>query len=196
MKLILVRHGETLANVRKINQGHGDWKLTKKGREQADKLGKRLAGEKIDIIYCSDLERTKETAKAILKYVKTPIRYVKELRERNMGVFEHRPLGSFVEYVKKHDLDLLNYKPEGGESINAAIKRVMNFYNGCLEKHKGQTVLWVSHGGIIAKLLLRILNLEPARYNEIHPENCALSIIEINDNQQHKVHLLNCTKHL
>jgi len=38
MRLILVRHGETEGNVKRLIQGHLHGKLTKKGREQAKKL--------------------------------------------------------------------------------------------------------------------------------------------------------------
>jgi len=198
VKLILVRHGETLANRQNINQGQKDTGLTRKGREQAKKIGKRLADENImvDIIYCSDLGRTKETAKEIMHYVQAPIRYVKALRERRMGIFEGTPLGAYTEHIKKHGRDLFHYKSKGGESIQEAFERVKKFYDECIDKHHGKTVLWITHGGAIAKLLLHLLSLEYTEYPKVHPDNCAMSIIEVDENKQHKVRVINCTKHL
>ena len=71
-KIILVRHGESIANAEGVSQGNKDeWidtHLSKKGKEQADKVAQRLKNEKIDIIYSSDLKRAKETAEAINKF--------------------------------------------------------------------------------------------------------------------------------
>ena len=66
MKLTFVRHGETEENVKNIIMSQLNGKLTKGGLEQARKLAKRLANEKFDIIYCSDSQRTKDTAKEII----------------------------------------------------------------------------------------------------------------------------------
>ncbi|MEJ2267962.1 MAG: histidine phosphatase family protein [Nanoarchaeota archaeon] len=83
MKLIIVRHGETEENLKKIWQGHLQGKLTKKGIEQAKKLANRLKDEKLDVIFSSDLDRASDTAKEIAKFhSEVPIYLVEDLRER------------------------------------------------------------------------------------------------------------------
>ena len=70
MKLIIVRHGQTDANITGIIQGHGESNLTLLGKKQAQKIALRLKEEKIDYAYSSDLRRAKETAEekfAVLK---------------------------------------------------------------------------------------------------------------------------------
>jgi len=196
MKLIIVRHGETEANVKGINQGQSHGKLTGNGVSQADKLGKRLAKEKIDIIYCSDLGRAKHTAKEIRKYVKAPIRYVKDIKERNLGVFDGKTFGSFTEYVKKNNLDMFTYRPRGGESRKDVRDRVMRFFNQCLEKHPDKTVLWVTHGGIMNRMNVYFMKVGDSHYSKFHPMNCAVSVVEAQEDGKHKMRLVNCTKHL
>ena len=58
--MFLTRHGESLANSKRISQGNRDeWEdtsLTKRGKEQAKKVAGRLKKEDIDLIYSSDLK--------------------------------------------------------------------------------------------------------------------------------------------
>ncbi|MBW2970484.1 histidine phosphatase family protein, partial [Candidatus Woesearchaeota archaeon] len=53
MKLIIVRHGQTIENAKKICQGQSLGTLSEKGIKQAKKIGERLKNEKIDKIYVS-----------------------------------------------------------------------------------------------------------------------------------------------
>jgi phosphoserine phosphatase len=188
MKLILVRHGETEENVKGIVQGHLPGKLTKKGIEQAKKLALRLKDEKIDAIYSSDLKRASDTAKEIAEYHKNvPLKFVKELREIDCGSFS----GKSQDEVKGK-----NY-PEDSESLEDAKKRIKNFLDKVYKKHKNSKVLFVSHGGT-SKILTTIILNKPLRYfREMkHFDNTSVNIFEIKEDKKHKIHLLNCTKHL
>lgn len=196
MRLIVVRHGETEANVKGVNQGHSHGKLTSRGIEQADKLGKRLAKEKIDIIYCSDLGRTRHSARMIRRYVKAPIRYVKDIRERDLGVFEGKTVGSFTDYMKNKNLDMFTHRPEGGESRKDVWERTLRFLGRCLKKHPDKIVLWVTHGGIMNRANAHFMKADDSQYLKLHPMNCAVSMFEVFKDGNHKVHLVNCTKHL
>lgn len=62
--MILIRHGESQANAGNAAPKNN---LTKKGKEQAARLAKELAGEKIDQIYCSNTDRCIETMEAIIQ---------------------------------------------------------------------------------------------------------------------------------
>ena len=61
-KIIIIRHGESLANAKRIYLGHTDWDLSEKGKEQARQVAEYLSDEKIDVIYSSDLIRAYNTA--------------------------------------------------------------------------------------------------------------------------------------
>jgi len=193
MKLIIARHGETDHNIRKIIQGQTPGELSALGREQANKLGKRLSKMGIDYIYCSDLNRTKQTADEILKHFKAPLSYIVDLREINLGEYEGK---SFSIY--RRDLlnspNLMDFKPKDGESINEMNKRVLGFIEKIEEKHKNQTVLLISHGGPIANLFLKIM--KDKEFEEVVPPNCSVSIIRKEENSDYKVELLNCIEHL
>lgn len=121
MELILVRHGEV------INKE--DPNLTKLGREQVKILAKRLRKEKIDVIYSSDLKRTKQTAQAISKETKHRINYTSELRE-----------------IPDEIIELPKSKWINDKQINKRFKEVKNFINKITKKPSDHTVLIIGHG--------------------------------------------------
>ena len=132
-RIILTRHGETEWNANERIQGHTDIALNANGCAQADALAERLAGEKIDVIYSSDLSRAERTADPVRRrfpdaeFILTP-----ELRERNWGALE----GMNLEDIKSRnpkDAEILktgaaDYAPEGGESKNQVRARVEKFF--------------------------------------------------------------------
>lgn len=201
MKLIITRHGQTHENVKGIIQGQkGPGRLNKLGIEQAKKLAQRLKNEKIDIVYVSDLERTEKTAKEILKYhphIK-PI-YAKELREQGYGFYEGKHKDIFLKARDKSKKKFHEFKPKGGESIIEVQNRIKRFYYELINKHENETILVVTHGNVIASLLLHLFEKPLNNLGEFrkhHPGNTAITILEINEDKKHKVHLLNDTKHL
>ena len=187
MKLILTRHGETIENQQGISQGHLPGKLSKKGIQQTKKLALRLKNEKIDHIYSSDLSRAADTAKEIAKYhPNTPLHFVKELREADLGSFEGK---------KDEELDWNNI-PDDVEDLRSMQKRVKKLLDRVYKKYPSGNVLFVGHSGINKSLITVILN-KPAEYiKEISQSNTAISIFEIKEDKNHVVHLMNCIKHL
>src|SRR5437867_12093992 len=83
-RLYLVRHAQSEENTGQ-DLDTGDAGLTKVGREQAQRLGERLAQQKIDAIYASPLGRTRQTAAAIADACGLDIRVTADLREVTLG---------------------------------------------------------------------------------------------------------------
>jgi phosphoserine phosphatase len=199
MKLYLVRHGETQMNVKGLIQSHSNHSLNKNGISQAEKIANRLRNEQIDFIYSSDLDRAKETAQEIGKHhshitlIETP-----KLREKKAGILEGMEKKEAQKKFNKDVHKFHSFKPEGAESFEEAQQRIAQLYNKLLKKHKGKSVLLVAHGAIIGALLLFLLEkpLVWKEYDNHRPTNAALTILEIEDNKKHKIHLLNCVEHL
>lgn len=199
MRLIIVRHGETEWNIKGIIQGHSDTKLNEKGLEQARKVAKRLKWMKIDVAYVSDLIRAKETAGEILKYhTKTKVYYTKALREKSFGIFEGKQSEEITKARKKANLSFEKFKPEGGESSIEVQKRVSRLYQQVCRKHPQETVLFVSHGSTIRTLLQEIFLEAHSKesYEKLNPENCAVTILEIDGKGKQEVKAFNCVRHL
>lgn len=188
MKLILVRHGETLENLKGIVQGHMQGTLSRKGIRQAEKLAFRLKDESIVAIYSSDLKRAADTARLIAKYhPKTPLLFVTELRECNAGCFTGKK-------GKGIDWDNLPLDVETRHLMRARVKKLLD---RVYEEHPDDTVLFIGHNGINRALISIIMNKPPEYMKEIKsPSNTSVSIFDIREDKNHKVHLLNCVKHL
>jgi len=188
MRLIIVRHGQTFSNLRKICIGHGDVKLTELGIKQAQLLGKRFQNEKIDVAYSSDLTRAKKTANEILKYhsdlkLNIDIR----LRERFLGDYEGKPFPPHFNWSELTDT---------AENDEQLCLRLKCFVNEIYEKHKDKTVLFVSHAGSIKALITVLQNLHYSKLKNIPDlKNTSVSIFEIKDNKCN-LEVFNCTKHL
>ncbi len=187
MKLIITRHGETEENKKGILQGHLPGKLTKLGLEQARKLSLRLKEEKIDAIYSSDLARASDTAKEIAKFhPNVKLFFVRELREKDQGSLTGK-------FIKEIDWN----KPRDTEKKESMFKRAKVILDKSYKQHKGQTVVFVSHGGLIKILISLLMNkpLEAIKKME-HPINTAVSIFEIKEDNNHEMIIINCGKHL
>ena len=197
MKLYLVRHAQSLRNLGKEHD-----KLSETGIEQAKRLGLFLKDKHIDYVYCSQYERAKETLNQILlnlKNVKKTI-YTEEINEHNQGIFDKMP-GKEWHYhladLREKGVDLLNYRPEGGETLLELEKRTQNFLDFLKKKHnKEEHILIVSHGMFLRLFILRPLrfSIEEAKYFDIH--NASLSEFELDKNFNVKDFEINNFKHL
>ncbi|MDO8740608.1 MAG: histidine phosphatase family protein [Candidatus Woesearchaeota archaeon] len=196
MKLIIIRHGETEDNVKGLLQGHKHGKLTKTGIEQARKLAFRLKDEEIDAIYSSDLQRAKDTTEEIAKFHKVPIHYTSELREQHLGIFEGKPKDELRKTRGKRGLLVTEFKPKGGESLAELKERAQRFLNMLFKMHTKETILISSHAAFIMMLLGIILNKSIEEAFKLGQSNACVNIIEIKENSKHKVHAINCIKHL
>lgn len=152
-RIIAVRHGETAWNVDTRIQGHLDIPLNETGQWQARQLAQALAGEAIDAIYASDLQRAFATAQAVADATGAPITPETGLRERSFGHFQGRTFAEIEAELpedarrwRKRDP---HYTPEGGESLVMLRERIERTVFALAERHPGEQVLMVAHGGVL-----------------------------------------------
>ncbi|MBC9820886.1 histidine phosphatase family protein [Terrabacter sp. MAHUQ-38] len=89
MRLFLVRHGQTHANVaRQLDTAVPGLDLTDEGRAQARALADRLGGEDLGAIYTSDLVRTQQTAAPLAELLGLELVVLPGLREIQAGDWE------------------------------------------------------------------------------------------------------------
>lgn len=144
-----LRHGESenvIFNI--IDSGDQHCKLTPKGREEAVAAAKKLAHEKIDMIFASDLDRTKETAEIVSKALGIPVHFDPRLRELNLGALSGKPGSAYREMFPDLAQRLIE-KPEGGESYGDVRARAWNFVQDMEAKHHGKNILIVTHETVI-----------------------------------------------
>jgi probable phosphoglycerate mutase len=154
MKLIIVRHGETIANKKQILQGKEDGTLTEKGIEQAKEVGRHLKDHhKIDMVFCSPLGRCVDTLNHILE------EYPIEGEVFLSNLIEERDFGEYTgtEY-QMMDWDEINQNNKinqemGVESLESMKKRVELFLEDLKLENPEATVLVVTHSGPIRMMV-------------------------------------------
>ncbi|MBW2982954.1 histidine phosphatase family protein [Candidatus Woesearchaeota archaeon] len=197
MRLIIVRHGETHANLNDVTQGHRNTQLTPRGKAQARKVAERLKDERIDAAYTSDLDRALHTTQEILNHhpatelVTTPL-----LREQAKGIHEGRPHKERDRLLEETGTPFHKWQPEGGESLGDVQDKAISFLKTLEEQHINHNVLVVSHGGPIA-CMLTSLHDEPleAFHRHMPRKNTAVTIIDL-DGGKPSFRRVNCSRHL
>ncbi len=197
--LYLVRHGETVHNLEGRIQGHSDSPLTSLGVQQARAIGKRLAFEKFDAIYSSDLGRAVSTAKIIASHHKQPVQTTDLIREGHFdkvqGMTHKEFEAKYPEDYRKWREDSINHRPPGAETLEHLISRCDEFLQMISRKHSdGERILAVVHGGSLRGLICAALGYGPAFFRCLHTANTSLSILELSDRPA--IQLLNDTCHL
>lgn len=161
MELILIRHGESVANREGRIQGQADYPLSQEGAEQAERLAQWLAAEPIDCIYSSDLSRAYETALAIAKHHGLEVAVRKDVREVKMGRFETLTHADIQEkYPAYAGLDLLSCGLDDVEQVDQVYRRGLAVVKDLFNCHYGQRVVLVSHGLFLSCLLQALLNVK------------------------------------
>lgn len=152
-RVILVRHGETVWNVEQRWQGQQDSPLTARGEAQARELARRIPSLRPKLVYSSDLGRTLATARPIAAACGVPLVEDRELRERNLGVFEGLTM---LEIEQRHPEVWRRFKSDGmdyvvpeGESSRQRFERGVRALTRIAQGHAGECVVVVAHSGTL-----------------------------------------------
>jgi probable phosphoglycerate mutase len=152
-ELILIRHGQTHLNRGPFFQGQIDVPLNELGLAQADRLAARLAGEHIDVLLCSDLLRTRQTADPASQRLALPATAQAALREQHFGLFEGLSFDEVDERYPQAWRGWLRHDPAyevpGGESVMRFHERVTGALREIARTHAGRRIAVVTHGGVL-----------------------------------------------
>jgi broad specificity phosphatase PhoE len=169
MKIYITRHGETQWNTENRIQGWSNSNLTNKGIENAKRLGESLSSVNIDLIYCSPLGRTIETAKYILGNKNTEIIIDEHFKEMNLGAMEGMTRSQAMKEYPKEYTDLWDkphvYEPIGGESFIDLIDRVKQGLNNIIKDNaKDKNILLVAHTIVIKAIFVIVKGIELEKF--------------------------------
>lgn len=190
----LVRHAETRWNRENRIQGQSDSALTDKGRNDADKWGRRLSRFSWGHLLMSDSGRAAETAAIINNHLQVPVESDPRLREQDWG----RWTGRIIAQIETERADQLQqahmrgwkFCPPGGEDRLRVWHRSHSALTEAANRWRGDTILIVTHEGVIKSLIYHLsgrhfLPDEPALIKSYHLHwlifsNNALRIEEVN----------------
>jgi probable phosphoglycerate mutase len=183
MRLVLVRHGETIWNEEGRLQGATDVPLSQRGRAQAARLAERLAGQTFAAIYASDLRRASETAAILAASHDLPVRLDPRLREQSKGVWEGL---TWPDIEERYPDDLARWEvdrdhpPGGAESASAVEARVRAALAAIRAAHPGdEAVLLVGHGMTLRTLICVALGIDSFVGRNLQLDNTSLSKLHI-----------------
>jgi len=167
MRLIFVRHAESLANLEGRYQGRDDYDLSDTGRQQAELLSKRFSLGKLPPtqVYSSPLSRTMETAKIACRNWTVEIEPWLDLIEYDVGVFTGLTWPEIVsrypqlaeDFQQSRDWDLVDHVEPVNQRHNRAIKVIETI----IERHSdNDVVLCFSHGGFLQHVISALLGTD------------------------------------
>lgn len=194
-RLLIIRHGETDANVQQRYAGNMDVEINERGRRQAERLGQRLKEEPVHKIFVSDRKRAIQSAEIV--FPGRELEVVPDLCEMCFGIFEgmtyEEIMGKYPQEYQKWMDDPYDHTLPSGESINSFSRRVIKAVKKIVAQSKNETVAVVAHGGIISVFINHILNTKDF-WGKL-PRSTSLSIVEyIND--ELAIRLFDDTGHL
>ena len=180
MEIFLIRHGETTGDIEDKYGGDYDDNLTKKGTAQANKLGRKLEGKGIQIIYSSPLIRAQETSKILSKFLGVEIKTVKDIKERNRyGILTGITKKEAKEKHPQAFEDVKDFKNtiEAAEEYEEFVGRITNAFSKLL-KVDYETIAVVTHGGPLYIIFEKVLSFKWGR-----AEDCGFAVLDVKNGE-------------
>lgn len=183
--LYLVRHGQTVANQRRLLQGSTDHPLDELGLRQAELIAARLAElPPFDAILSSPLQRAVATAATIGRRLGLEPLITQSLTELDFGAWENR---NFAEMVAEDPataarfLDHEDYDVgwPGGETRRAFYDRVWQAFSAILDDYRRHRVIVVAHGGVFGAFLAMVQGRSPNDLACYDIMNCSLTELRV-----------------
>jgi len=159
----LVRHAAAAAWSVGHCIGRTDVPLSQAGRERADQLAASFAGLQLDAVYSSPALRARDTARPVAVVAHRGVSVVEGLAEIDFGSFDGRP---FDEIAKSEPARYQEWMTDptrvtfpGGESYADLQTRVTASIREVVQRHRGATVVVVTHAGPIRAVLAGVLEM-------------------------------------
>lgn len=161
MNIIVIRHGQSEADILNVHEGRADFSLTELGCRQASAMANFISSNyKIDKIYSSPLKRASETAKLLSNCTDTPIIYEDELMEFNNGLLAGLSREEANERYPEPSVRWPHTSMYGMESTIEFRSRAESILSKIISENDYDSIIAiVAHGGIINMLFRSFLEL-------------------------------------
>lgn len=178
--MLLVRHGQTPTTGSVLPGRAPGLHLAEAGTAQADAVAERLGQlDRVDAVYTSPLERTRETAKPIARARGLRARVERGLLECDFGDWTGRPLkelGKLAEWTTVQRYPS-GFRFPGGESFSEMQARITGALARLIERHRGGVVVAVSHADPIKAAVASALGTHLDLFQRIAVSPCSISAV-------------------
>lgn len=194
MQILLIRHGQSEADILNVHEGSADYPLTEEGISQAGKMANRVAAEfPPEFIWASTQKRARKTAEILAERIGCPIEFLSDLREHDNGDMAGKPLDEIP-----FPWDLLQHEKFGGTGesrleFRARGEHIFSYINAASKEYNRIAI--VSHGGMISRLIESFLGLPYVHTNFFKTEDTGIHLLEYTENGK-LIHFTNSAAHL
>ncbi|MGQ9733111.1 MAG: histidine phosphatase family protein [Candidatus Zipacnadales bacterium] len=189
-QLYLVRHGETRWERERRIKGQLDVPLASWGREQAAAVAEYFRDRSATMVYCSTLRRSRQTAQCIANILGVPLLATPLLDERNWGLWQGFTEQDVARERASGRINAVGFAPLG-EGAAPFAERVGWFLDLILTGGRHQTVVAVTHGGVLKNILLHVVGLPVTNRSALAADTGSISLVE-HDGWHWRPVFLNC----
>ncbi len=197
MNILVIRHGESEADLLDVYEGRADFGLTEKGKKQAYCMAEWIKSMyKLDRIYSSTLIRASQTATFLSEETHTEICYEKDLMEFNNGLIaglQRKEVDAKYPFVENLPIHKAVYEQESMLEFRYRAENVMSKIIS--ENVEDSTVAIVSHGGMINQLYRAFLKLPNDTNIYISTGDTGIHMWSVNKNAR-RILFANRTEHI
>jgi probable phosphoglycerate mutase len=178
--VLLVRHGQTPTTGKLLPGRAPGLHLADEGRRQAEAVAARIAGlPKVAAVYSSPLERARETAAPIARARHLALRIERGIMEADVGDWTGKSLARLRwrpewRTVQHHPS---GFRFPGGESFAELQARVVTTLGRLAERHRGHTVVVVSHADPIKMAVTYAMGVHLDHFQRVLIGLCSVSAI-------------------
>jgi broad specificity phosphatase PhoE len=141
INIIFESHNTTLDNENNRASGHYDVELSETGKQQSKALGERYKDTRLDVIFCSDLQRSYKTAEGAFFDRNIPTFQDSRLRECDYGDLTRAPKDEVEGMRMQH----ITTPYPNGESLLQRIEKMKTFIDEIKTKYDGKTIMIIGH---------------------------------------------------
>lgn len=160
MKILIIRHGESEADILDVHEGRADFELTDRGHNQAESMSEYVSQNyHIDKIYCSTLKRAVQTAKHLKLKTNAILIFDEHLMEFNNGLVAGLKFSIADEKYPKMEVPIHSSVYEQESKLEFRYRAEYMLSKIISENDESDTVAVVTHGGMINQLYRSFLRL-------------------------------------
>lgn len=183
-ELIVVRHGQTAANIAGLLVGRQDVLLTELGHRQAKRAAEAVEARDPSALVSSPLQRTRQTAAPIAARTSLLPTFDDRLAEFSFGDLEgwserdaldaHPHLRPLIQGQAHPDEEWPN-----GESGTSFVARIFDGFGDVVADHPHERVVMVTHGGVLGSFAASLFEEAPTSFFPYLVHNCSISIMRV-----------------
>jgi probable phosphoglycerate mutase gpmB len=189
MKIYLIRHGESLANLGLVSADFSmdnQNTLSEKGKNQIQKIIPVFQDHNIVRIFSSPMERAIDSAKILQSGLinKPKIIIDNRLKEIDYGIFtDDRDNPEMQNITKKQIAGDQEIRFGGGENIREILERFLGFLVDTYKENQNDEIIVFSHGRLLSIISKKIEDIYQKKIKKSKIENASIIEVELNNNE-------------